>query len=126
MSAIAMNAVVMIPVVLLGAAFSPLIMRSYGPAFGPEWPTLIMVLLAAGISALLSPVGHVIAASSRMWLGALMNAGWGLIFLGSAAVLIHYGAFGVASARVIAYVIHGVWTLAFAVYIFRKAHDTQP
>lgn len=108
--------------VLIGAVLSPVIMRSYGPGFTGEWLTLIMVLLAAGLLALHPPVGHVIAASSRMWLGLMMNAGWGLIFLGSAAALIQHGALGVASARVIAYTVHCIWTFGFAIHIFRKTH----
>jgi O-antigen/teichoic acid export membrane protein len=124
-SAIALNAVVIIPVVLIGAVLSPVIMRSYGPGFSGQGLTLIMVLLAAGLLAVQTPVGHVIAASSRMWLGAMMNAGWALTFLGSAAALIHYGALGVASARVIAYTVHGLWTFGFAIYVLRKAHPVQ-
>jgi hypothetical protein len=60
-----------------------------------------------------------------MWLGAMMNAGWALTFLGSAAALIHHGALGVASARVIAYTVHGLWTFGFAIYVLRKAHPVR-
>jgi O-antigen/teichoic acid export membrane protein len=126
LSAIAMNAVVIVPVVLIGAVLSPAIMRSYGSGFAGEGLTLIMVLLAAGLLAIQTPVGHVIAASSRMWLGVLMNAGWALVFLGSAAALIQHGALGVASARVIAYLVHGLWTFGFAIYVFRRAHSAHP
>jgi O-antigen/teichoic acid export membrane protein len=122
-SAIAMNAGVIVPIVIIGAFLSPVIMRSYGPGFSGEWPTLIMVLVAAGLLAVQTPVGHVIAASSRMWLGLMMNAGWGLAFLGSATLLIGYGALGVATARVIAYTLHGIWTFGFAVYTLRQAHS---
>ncbi len=122
LSAIALNAVVIFPLVLIGSVLSPMIMRSYGPGFTGEWLTLVMVLLAAGLLALQTPVGHVIAASSQMWLGAVMNAGWALIFLGSAAALIQHGALGVASARVIAYAIHCIWTFGFAFHTLRKTN----
>lgn len=116
---IKLNGFTMLPLVLAGCLASPLIMAFYGPGFGEAWPTLVVVLFTAGILAIQTPVGQVIAASGRMWLGSIMNLGWGLCFLGFTFLLLRWGALGVGTARLIAYVLHAVWTFAFAIRIVR-------
>ena len=117
-----LNAAIMVPVVVGMSLFSPLIMRMYGPAYSHSWPTLIAVMLTAGLFAILMPVGDVIAASGRMWLGCVMNAGWALVFITSTLVFVGAGAgsFGLASARLLSYVFHAVWTFWFAYIVIRK------
>lgn len=118
--AIKVNAVLVLPLVLLTSIFSPCIMNLYGSGFRDGWPTLVVVLFMTGLLSLQTPVGQIIAAAGKMWLGFIMNLGWGLIFIGSTLFLIGYGSLGLASSRAFAYMIHASWTFGFAYYITRN------
>jgi len=116
---IKLNAAVAAPVLLLGCVASSFIMTSYGPGFAEGWPILIVVLITAAFLAIQGPVGHVIAASGRMWLGSMMNLGWAACFIFSTWLFIDWGAFGLANARLLAYATHGIWTFAFAAHLLK-------
>ncbi len=118
--AIVLNGVVSIPVVIIGSVLSPWIMGLYGEAFAPHWRSLIIVVFTAGLLSIQSPVGQLLAASNRLWLGVAMNAGWGAVFLGLTAIGVHWGALGLAGARLGAYLVHGIWTFAFAFHALRN------
>jgi O-antigen/teichoic acid export membrane protein len=120
MASIAVNFIVVTPMVLLGILASPLIMRFYGPGFAGNASTLIVVLLTAGLFAIQAPIGQLVAAADRMWLALAMNTGWAITMLIATRYLVARGAVGLASARLIAYLIHSIWTLGFA-YQFVKA-----
>lgn len=108
------NGAVAIVVVTVGGLCSHLIMRIYGAEYENGWPTLIIILLTAGLLAILAPVGQVIAASGKMWTGFSMNLAWGLIFLALSYLMVTHGAFGLASAKLMAYGFHAIWTFWFA------------
>jgi O-antigen/teichoic acid export membrane protein len=116
----AMNAAVVAPVVAAGAFASPWIMRLYGPAFADAWPTLVVVLLTAGLVAITNPVGYVLAASERVWLGFFMNAGWAVVFLAATSALVGWGALGLSTARLVGYGVHAIWSVWFAVAFIRR------
>lgn len=125
-AAMAMNTAVMIPIVAAASAVSPWIMGMYGPGFASAWPTLVAVLLTAGLVAIMNPVGNVLAASGRLWLGFAMNSGWAVVFLGATLALVGWGALGVAGARLLGYVVHAVWTVWFAVTFLRATRPPAP
>lgn len=114
------NALVILPMVIAGSAAGSLIMKSYGDGFAGGWSTLVVVLITAGLVAVQVPVGQIIAASGRMWTGFGMNLGWALVFIFSTHVFVGSGAFGLASARCISYVFHGLWTFWFACFTIRR------
>jgi O-antigen/teichoic acid export membrane protein len=118
--AMKMNALLVLPLVLLASIASPYIMSLYGESFGRGWPTLVIVLLAAGLISVQNPVGQVIAASGRMWLGFAMNAGWAVTMVCGTLLLVRFGSFGLAVATAISYVCHAAWTFAFAAWLIRK------
>ena len=124
--AIQMNALVVLPLVLAGTIASPGIMKLYGPTFGNGWPTLVVVLLTAGLIAVHTPVGQMMAASGKMWLWFAMNVGWALTFIAGTLWLIDRGSLGLAAARGIAYVFQTAWTLGFAVWWMRGKEETAP
>jgi hypothetical protein len=68
----------------------------------------------------LNPVGSVLAASNRLWLGFWMNSGWAVAFLLGTLALVRFGALGVASARLAAYAVHAGWTVWYAVRFIRR------
>lgn len=122
--AIKINLFVVLPLVLVASVASPYIMSLYGKSFSASWPTLIVVLMTAGLVAVQAPVGQIIAASGRMWIGLIMNMGWALAFIISTLLLIDYGSIGLASARMLSYIIHATWTFGFAVWLIRKEGNT--
>ena len=118
--AMKINLVIVVPLVLFVSLASPYIMSLYGDGFAEGWPTLIVVLMTAGLLAVQTPVGQIIAASGRMWVGFAMNMGWGAIFIVSTLVLIDYGSLGLASARMLSYIFHATWTFGFVFWLIRK------
>ncbi len=121
----AVNALVVTPIAITGCFLSPIIMRLYGPSFGSGWITLTVILATAGLLAVQTPVGNIIAASGRMWLGFIMNSGWAIIFVGMTYVLITRGSLGLASARLIAYIVHAAWTFGFAYHYLNTTRKYQ-
>jgi O-antigen/teichoic acid export membrane protein len=110
------NAAVIVPILTLGSIASPYIMASYGRGFREAWPTLIAVLVTATILSFELPIAQLITASGRMWLGFSSNVGWGIVFLGGTSLLLKWGwgSFGLATARLLAYSAHAIFSLAFA------------
>jgi O-antigen/teichoic acid export membrane protein len=108
------NAVVTIPMAVAGAFLSQSIMAAYGREFAQGWLVLVFVMLTGVLTAIQAPVGHLIAASGRMWIGSAMNLGWGVSFVVLTWWLLDYGAEGMALAKVLAYGLHLGWTLPFA------------
>jgi O-antigen/teichoic acid export membrane protein len=82
------------------------IMRSYGAEFAHGTTALILLAVAAVLSATLSGIGQAIVSSGNMWWGFALNAIWGVVLLGSARALVHRGATGLALAWCIAYGVH--------------------
>jgi len=119
------NAAIVIPAALVISILSPWIMRLYGSSYANSASTLVAVVLTAAIMGIISPVGDVIAASGRMWMGFLMNTGWAVVYIASTLLLIHLGALGLASSRLIAYTAHAIWTAAFAWMVIRTHRASQ-
>ena len=115
-----LNVLIVVPCAIAMSICSPWIMRMYGSGYRGAWSTLIVVVWTAAVMAIINPVSDVIAASGRMWLGLLMNAGWAVIFISATLLLVHGGALGLASSRLIAYAVHAVWTTAFAYRVISK------
>ena len=59
---------------------------------------------------LVGSIGEVIAASGKMWVGFGTNLAWAAVLVVATYYLVHLGSFGFASARLIAYFFHAVWT----------------
>lgn len=120
-----LNAAVIAPIVLVGCLVSPWIMASYGTGFGQAWLTLVVILITAGLLAVQTPIGQIIAASGRMWLGTLMNAGWAVCFVCFTWSFIHWGSLGLAGARLGAYLVHAIWASSFAIMLLRRNRNME-
>jgi len=118
--AIKMNVLFVLPPVLLVSIVSQRVMNLYGEAFRSGWPTLIVVLLTAGLVAVQIPVGQIIAASGKMWIGFAMNGGWAFTFIIATLLLLDFGSLGLATARAISYIVHSTWTFGFAYFIISR------
>ena len=75
------NAAIIIPCVLVLSLLAPYVMRIYGRDYKDAWPTLIVLLITSGIYALLTPVGEIIAAAGKMWLGFGTNVAWAVVLI---------------------------------------------
>jgi O-antigen/teichoic acid export membrane protein len=114
------NAQIVLPPVICCSLASPWIMEAYGPGFGGAWLTLVIVLLTAATLSVLAPIGQLLVAGGRVWTGFSMNFGWGVAFYGLTILLVDRGANGVATARLLAYLLHSIWTVAFALWYMRS------
>ena len=121
-----LNSAIVLPIGIAMSIASPMIMRIYGTDYRQAWPTLVAVVWTAVIMGIINPIGDVIAASGRMWLGLLMNAGWAAVYIVSTALLVRWGSLGLASSRLLAYVVHAIWTFAFAYYVLQRRRNLPP
>ena len=119
--AIKTNLLIVVPLVVVASITSPYIMSFYGEGFSDGWPTLVVVLMTAGIVAVQTPVGQIIAASGKMWIGLAMNFGWAITFIVSTNLLLDHGSLGLATARAGAYIFHSIWVFGFAYYLLLVA-----
>jgi O-antigen/teichoic acid export membrane protein len=108
------NAIAVIPVALLIACGSPLIMSFYGPGFREGWPTLVVTALTAGALAVQIPPVQAITASGRMWSVFFTYVSYGVLYFGLTLAMVGRGAFGLSLARFIAYIVNAVWVWWFA------------
>jgi len=114
------NAFITFPMAVVIAILSPWILSLYGPSFAGGSPVLAIAVFTAALLAVQSPVGNMVVAASRMWLGMLMNVGWAAVYIGLTFWTIAYGAMGVTIAMCCAYIVHSIWTFVFVV---RQLHS---
>lgn len=109
------NALVAVPLAVIVGILSPYIMSLYGKNFEHDYIPLVLAVMTAALLAIQAPVGNLLAASSRMWLGALMNAGWAVVYVGVTYFLLDWGSTGVMMALAIGYIAHTIWVGYFTV-----------
>jgi O-antigen/teichoic acid export membrane protein len=119
------NGVIAAVIVTVGGIFSPVIMRFYGAQFAGAWPTLVAVLLAAGLQTLQTPIYDFMIAKGRMWTILWLNAAWAATILAMTALLVRWGAFGVASARLLAYIATVCWISVIAYRLLASKTNLQ-
>ncbi|MEO7863560.1 MAG: oligosaccharide flippase family protein [Nitrospirales bacterium] len=117
---IKITAAITLPFVVIGSLLSRQIMGAYGEDFADDWPTLVVSLATGAVIAVQVPVGNMIAASNRMWLGLCMNLMCALVFLVMTWLLKEWGSLGLASARFLAYTAQGIWSCLYAVVWLRS------
>lgn len=108
------SAAVSLPIVLVGCALSPLLMKAYGTGFQGATLTLITVLITAALMAIETPAVHIIAASGRVWWLLATYLVWSAVFVGGSFGAVRWGSFGLAAIRLLAYALHCVAILAVA------------
>lgn len=117
---IKISAAITLPFVIIGSLVSRHIMGAYGEDFARDWPTLVVSLATGAVVAVQVPVGNMIAASNRMWLGFCMNLLCAVVFVVMTWLLVEWGALGLASARFFAYTAQGIWAGIYAVVWVRS------
>ncbi|MCC6587577.1 MAG: oligosaccharide flippase family protein [Bryobacterales bacterium] len=116
-----------IPLVLILLPCGSWIMSFYGEGFSKSTAVFQVSLLSAALLAIQTPIGNVITAYGRMWLGLLMNMGWAACFLVTAHILLAlgWGANALASAYLTAYALHAMWTFWFAASLLRQGDNNS-
>lgn len=114
------NSVIVLSAVALGSVCSPWIMGLYGEEFSSAWLTLVLTLIAAGITAIQAPAAQLISSSGKMWFAMVMNGSWAIIFVIFSCALINLGSSGLATARVIAYAVYTIWSFVFSLKLLRN------
>lgn len=112
--AIKASAIAVIPITLLIACASPLIMSLYGPGFREGWPTLVLAVLTSAILAMQSPSIQSITASGHMWPLFFTCVGYSVLCLGLTFELVGWGALGLATARFLGFLANGACVLWLA------------
>src|SRR5512133_3014292 len=108
------NAIAVLPIAIILACASPLVMSFYGAEFREAWPTLIVAVFTAVVIAVHMPAAQSIIASGRMWPYFCLYVAWGVIYLGAAYVLVPFGALGYAGTRMVAYLLSSVAVFLYA------------
>jgi O-antigen/teichoic acid export membrane protein len=115
------SAAATIPVALALAGASGFVMALYGPGFAGRGGVLALVAAGIALLGVQAPVGQVLVASGRLWIGVGMNVGWAAVLLATNFLLIRrgWGASAIAAAHLVAYSVHALWTFAFAARFLR-------
>jgi O-antigen/teichoic acid export membrane protein len=110
------TAIVTLPIAGMLGIWGDEVLSLYGQEFSGQGTLLWLIALTAGLLAILTPVGHFITASGRMWLGLMMNLGWAVVVLISAWWLLGngFGSRGLAGAYLLGYIAHTIWTVSYA------------
>jgi O-antigen/teichoic acid export membrane protein len=110
-------ALTVLPIVAAGCLASPYIMAAYSKEFSGHPHLLVMVLVTAGLLAVQMPVGQLLTATGRLWTMASINLAWAVSFFVLTYVLLPWGALGLATARALAYLACGLWTVALTLRV---------
>jgi EPS I polysaccharide export inner membrane protein EpsE len=110
--ALIVNFIVTSLIVLVFCLISRFILTAYGENYPTGVYVLSIIATAALLASMMNVSGNLISAHSRMWLGSLMNLGWAVIYIGFSFLAVQrgFGATGVASALLLAYVAHFLWS----------------
>jgi len=121
------NLAIVTPVIILASILSRNIMASYGSQFAGARPTLIVLMVAAGMQALQTPVLNLLTAKGRMWTILLLLLSWASVLLAVNSLFVKWGALGVASARMVSYFVSSLWIsyVAYRLVTADAAHDSN-
>lgn len=108
-----------LPVLVAGIAGAPWILQLYGPQYLAGWSTFTVSCATAAILTLILPIAQTLTAEGRVWIGLGMNLIWATCYLSLAGLFDEQGALGLALARLLAYVVHGLMNGLFLYWHFR-------
>lgn len=110
--ALSVNFIVTLLMVVGFCGLSRFILSAYGDVFPSGTYVLSIIAIAALLASMMNVSGNLVSAHSRMWLGSLMNFGWAVLYIMFAFFAIQrgLGALGVATALLLAYIAHFLWS----------------
>jgi O-antigen/teichoic acid export membrane protein len=110
----------MVPLVALLMLFSPWIAGLYGPEFANGGAVFAVAFLAAGAIAPYGALTNYLIARQRMWTRFAISLLWIVVLLAAAALLVEWGAIGIAYATLIAYATQTAVTYVYARHLMRS------
>ena len=120
------NAGIALVVASVVYAFSPLILKTYGPGFESGRPVILVLALSAVLSATIGVSGQFIASEDRMWWGLFLNLIWAVTLIIGTWFLVGRGALGLSLAYLLAYGVHLLTCGCFVYYLLSKQqHSAQ-
>ncbi len=111
--AVVANVLVSVPLATIIGIASPHIMEMYGDKFRSGWAALALASFIAILVVAAMPIGQMIAARNKMWVGACMNLAWATVFVIGAWILVDLGSLGVVTALGVAYIAHTAWVVLY-------------
>jgi len=119
---------VALPIAVALALLAGPVMGLYGPSFAPRGAVVVVIAATVVIMSLQLPIGQLIAAAGRMWLGAGLNLAWAIVFLGACVALVPTGrgADGLALAYLLGYAAHSVGTFAVGATLLTGTRARPP
>lgn len=114
--ATSINAVVSIPIAIIICICSSYIMDMYGKSYTSHNVPLVISALTATLLAILLPISNLLAATSRMWIGVIINVVWGLFYIILSYFLIDKGATGIMISMLTAYAFNLILTIWYLKY----------
>ena len=122
---ILINVLIVVPFILIFIFFSGTIMNLYGKGFTGYELVLIYTLITAGLFAIQNPIGNLIAASGKMWLGFAMNLTWGIAFILLTLLQSNSGSEGISLARLLSYVLLAILQFLYVYKYMKKDNFNQ-
>ncbi len=103
----------LLPLLLVIAIISPLIMAAYGPSYADDWPILVVITVAVFLASSQNLLGNLLAVNDQMWRHFGTNLIWAISYLLLAVATIEneMGAMGLAISLLLSYLIKGVVVL---------------
>jgi O-antigen/teichoic acid export membrane protein len=107
-----------VPIAVILVLASPWIAALYGPDFVPHASVFATMFIAAAVAAPQGALTNFLVARELMWSRFAINLLWAVILIVLALTLIEWGAFGIAIANLVAYLVRTVLTYA----LVRRVH----
>jgi O-antigen/teichoic acid export membrane protein len=104
---------------------APLIMSAYGRDFREGTPVLVLMVVATVLSSTGSVIGFSIVSKDRMWHGFWLNLLWATAFGVFVYLFIGSGAYGLALAYLLSYVVHSISSAIYMVLFLEKRRATD-
>jgi O-antigen/teichoic acid export membrane protein len=119
---VTLNTGIALAIVLPLVLFAYFVMSAYGTGFERGTNVLRVLAVATVLMAVNGIVGQAITSKGKMWIGFMFNTLWAIALLAGTWILLYngYGAFGMACATLIAYVLHTVWQSAYLWGLLRR------
>ena len=112
---IIINVLISVPAAFVILLFSSLILKSYGSGFN-DTRTFMVLVLSTIPNATAAVLGNIIVSKGKMWTGFILNGIWAIwlilfffLFVGKMG----HGAFGLALAMLMSYILHVILSYAY-------------
>lgn len=114
-----------VPVGLILCFAGEFVMGFYGSGFEGAWLTLLIIVVTAFLSCIHKPLGQVLVAAGRAWALLFFSVVWGSVFFFGTHCWVGNGANGLASARLLAYLLYLTLMTTFVVPLLLKGLRIQ-